>query len=196
MAADTAIKRYSAMHISLPWRGLNVVPNAAIPQGERQAVMFMYSGVLAGGAPPPAPEPEIIPTPEPFTGGGGGGAGGPLDMGEESPPLKPIIDIREPADRFRAQRERQGRIREQLRVALEGPQAAEVRAYVEPTPSDSARPLQDRIEVARLSDEQIERIGAYYRGALEYQAAQQRRAAEEARQRDIDEDDDEVLTLL
>ena len=47
MAADTAAKRYSAMNITSPWRGLRVVPDATIPQGERQAVMFMYSGILA-----------------------------------------------------------------------------------------------------------------------------------------------------
>ena len=50
MAADTAAKRYSAMNISSPWRGLNVVPDAAIPQGERQAVMYFYSGILFGQA--------------------------------------------------------------------------------------------------------------------------------------------------
>ena len=49
MSADTAAKRYSAMNINCPWRGLNVVP-AAITQGQRQAVMYMYSGILAGGA--------------------------------------------------------------------------------------------------------------------------------------------------
>lgn len=38
------------MNITSPWRGLNVVPNAAIPQGERQAVMFMYSGILAAAS--------------------------------------------------------------------------------------------------------------------------------------------------
>ena len=47
MPADTALKRYSAMNIASPWRGLNVTPDATIPQGERQAVMFMYSGILA-----------------------------------------------------------------------------------------------------------------------------------------------------
>lgn len=55
MAADTAAKRYSAMHVASPWRGLNVVPTMAIPQGERQAVLYYYSGILAGtGGPPPA----------------------------------------------------------------------------------------------------------------------------------------------
>lgn len=47
MPADTAAKRYSAMNMASPWRGLNVVPDAAIPQGERQAAMFFYSGILA-----------------------------------------------------------------------------------------------------------------------------------------------------
>ena len=50
MAADTAAKRYSAMMLASPWRGLTVVPDVAIPQGERQAVLYMYSGILAGGA--------------------------------------------------------------------------------------------------------------------------------------------------
>lgn len=49
MPADTAEKRFSAMNISSPWRGCSVVPSA-INQAERQAVMFMYSGILAGGA--------------------------------------------------------------------------------------------------------------------------------------------------
>lgn len=53
MPADTAAKRYSAMNIGCVWRGLNVIPDVAIPQGERQAVMFMYFGILA--ASPPAP---------------------------------------------------------------------------------------------------------------------------------------------
>lgn len=54
MAADTAAKRYSAMNISLPIRGLNVVPNVAIPLGERQAAMFFYSGIDFGGGAPVA----------------------------------------------------------------------------------------------------------------------------------------------
>lgn len=49
MSADTAAKRYSAIHIGKPWRGLHVVPDVTIPQGERQAIMFMYSGILATG---------------------------------------------------------------------------------------------------------------------------------------------------
>lgn len=49
MPADTAAKRYSAMNIKSPWRRLSVVPDAAIPLGERQAAMRMYSGILASG---------------------------------------------------------------------------------------------------------------------------------------------------
>ena len=43
MAADTALKRYSAMNIASPWRGLNVSPSASIPTGERFAVMYLYA---------------------------------------------------------------------------------------------------------------------------------------------------------
>lgn len=50
MSADTAVKRYSAINISCPWRGINPPPDGSIDQGDRQVVMFMYSGILAGGA--------------------------------------------------------------------------------------------------------------------------------------------------
>lgn len=59
MAADTAAKRYSAMNMSSPWRGLCVVPNASIPVGERQAVMFWYSGISFGAAVPVEPPPTF-----------------------------------------------------------------------------------------------------------------------------------------
>lgn len=62
MAADTAAKRFSAMNVTCPWRGLNVVPDVAIPQGERQAVMFMYSGILAAGGTPVVSGPFDHPT--------------------------------------------------------------------------------------------------------------------------------------
>ena len=178
------------MHIASPWRGLNVVPDVAIPQGERQAVMFMYSGILAEGpAPPPVP-PTVTPTPEPPTMGGGGGGGGPLDMGEESPPLKPILYIEEPADRFKAQRERVPRLREQLRVALEGPQAEEVRELVEPQPVDSPEPLHERVNLEALTLEAIEEIGHYYE-----RAARVRDDIERRRQED-EEDDDDIVMLI
>ena len=53
MSADTAAKRYSAMNQASPWRGLNVVPDVTIPDGERWAAMFLYfdiGGAGAGGA--------------------------------------------------------------------------------------------------------------------------------------------------
>lgn len=43
MAADTALKRYSAMNISSPWRGLNVSPSVTVPAGERQALLLLYA---------------------------------------------------------------------------------------------------------------------------------------------------------
>lgn len=68
MSADTALKRYSALNIASPWRGLNVVPDVTIPEGERYAVMFLYSGIAADApaAPPITFPPEM----------GGGGAWG------------------------------------------------------------------------------------------------------------------------
>jgi hypothetical protein len=57
---STPAIRYSAMNMGLPFRGLTVVPNVTIPQGERQAAMFMYAGILA--APPPlviSPFPQM-----------------------------------------------------------------------------------------------------------------------------------------
>lgn len=117
-------------------------------------------------------------------------------MGEESPPLKKIIWEVEPEDRFKPYRERQARLREQLRVALDGPQAAEVRAYVEPSATDSAQTLSDRVELRTLTDEQIAEIGRYYREALKWKAEQDRRSALEAREREIAEDDEEVMWLL
>ncbi len=47
MNADTPAKRYSAINIGSPWRGLNVVPDVTIPDGERYAVMYLYSGITA-----------------------------------------------------------------------------------------------------------------------------------------------------
>lgn len=131
----------------------------------------------------------------------GGGGGGPLDMGEESPPFKPIIDIREPADRFREQREKNARVREQLRVALEGPQAEEVRELVEPLPSDSVQPLYERIDIAQLADSVTLRIEGYFRQELARRLEIERRLTmeREARaryERELDDDDDEVTLLL
>ena len=62
MPADTPAKRYSAMNVACPWRGLNVIPNVTILQGERQAVMFMYSGILAEGGLDPLFDMPTMPT--------------------------------------------------------------------------------------------------------------------------------------
>ena len=50
MAADTAVKRYSAINIASPWRGILPIPDGAIAQGDRQVVFHQYSGILAGVA--------------------------------------------------------------------------------------------------------------------------------------------------
>lgn len=49
MAVDTDNKRFSAMNISCPWRGIAILPSGTIGQAARQAVLFMYSGILASG---------------------------------------------------------------------------------------------------------------------------------------------------
>lgn len=55
MAIDTADKRSSAIHVSLPWRGMYPAPDAAAEdQADRQHVALMYRGILAGGAVAPA----------------------------------------------------------------------------------------------------------------------------------------------
>lgn len=47
MALDTANKRLSAIHLGSPWRGLLPIPDGTLNQGDRQHVMFFYSGILA-----------------------------------------------------------------------------------------------------------------------------------------------------
>jgi len=48
MAIDTAQKRISAMNLTSPWRGPLVdATEAGTTQGNRQAALFMYSGILA-----------------------------------------------------------------------------------------------------------------------------------------------------
>jgi len=44
--ADAAVKRFSAMLISLPFRGLCVLPDGTITQAVRQAAMYYYRGIL------------------------------------------------------------------------------------------------------------------------------------------------------
>lgn len=50
MALDSAAKRGSAICVSMPWRPFLPLPDATIAPGDRQAVPFMYSGILAGAA--------------------------------------------------------------------------------------------------------------------------------------------------
>lgn len=50
MALDSASKRSSAVNVGSPWRARLPFPDGTIDQGDRQAVAFMYSGILAGAA--------------------------------------------------------------------------------------------------------------------------------------------------
>lgn len=43
---NTAAKRFSALLLTLPFRGPMVVPSGTVTQGERQAFAFAYSGIL------------------------------------------------------------------------------------------------------------------------------------------------------
>lgn len=49
MALDTRNKRASACFPLMPWRAMLPAPDGAINQGDRQQVVFLYSGILAGG---------------------------------------------------------------------------------------------------------------------------------------------------
>lgn len=48
MAVDTAAKRFSALNVSSPWRGLSYFPTGTITAAERQAVAYLYSGIVSG----------------------------------------------------------------------------------------------------------------------------------------------------
>ena len=50
MAIDTAQKRFSIMHLSMPWRGPAVVPTGTVDAAERVAFLNYYSGIAL--APP------------------------------------------------------------------------------------------------------------------------------------------------
>lgn len=49
---DTASHRFSAIHTGGPWRGIGTLPSGTVDQAARQAVAFLYAGILAeaGGA--------------------------------------------------------------------------------------------------------------------------------------------------
>lgn len=55
----TPTQRYSAMNISMPWRGLNAVPTGTVDGQERAAVMFLYA--FTGAAPPVGGSRETFP---------------------------------------------------------------------------------------------------------------------------------------
>lgn len=57
MALDSRQKRMSALNPACPWRGpLEDAPEAGVSQGNRQAMAFMYSGILAGAVAAGGPE--------------------------------------------------------------------------------------------------------------------------------------------
>ncbi len=47
MALDSLAKRYSAVNLGSPWRGILPVPDGTIGQGDRQTVFFLCSSILA-----------------------------------------------------------------------------------------------------------------------------------------------------
>ena len=51
MAVDTRNKRLSAIHGSLPWRGMLPTPDGTVVLADRQTLALHYSGILAGEPP-------------------------------------------------------------------------------------------------------------------------------------------------
>lgn len=58
---DTATKRYSAINVGSPWRGVLPLPDGSIDAGDRQIVPFLYNGILAGEA---EEQPEVVVQPQ------------------------------------------------------------------------------------------------------------------------------------
>lgn len=56
MAIDTALKRYSALNIQNPWRGVWPIPDGTIGAADRQIGAYLYSGILAGGGSDTTPD--------------------------------------------------------------------------------------------------------------------------------------------
>ena len=50
MALDTASRRASAIHVSLPFRGLLPLPDGTVGAQDRQQTAFMFAGIDAGEA--------------------------------------------------------------------------------------------------------------------------------------------------
>lgn len=47
MAVDTASKRYTINHVTIPWRMVGTVPDGTTSAGNRQADGYIYSGIDA-----------------------------------------------------------------------------------------------------------------------------------------------------
>jgi hypothetical protein len=47
MALDTDAKRFSAMNVGCPWRGVMVLPTGTVDATARQVVRWLYSGIAA-----------------------------------------------------------------------------------------------------------------------------------------------------
>lgn len=57
MALDTAGKRYSAVNVGNPWRGLNYIPSGTIDAAERLAIAYLGSSI---GAEAPVEVPDVV----------------------------------------------------------------------------------------------------------------------------------------
>ena len=44
---DTALKRFSGQDVMMPWRGIHALPDGTIAARDRQALTFLYTGILA-----------------------------------------------------------------------------------------------------------------------------------------------------
>lgn len=56
MAIDTALKRFSAINVGNPWRNVLPIPDGTIGAADRQIVVRLYSGILAGGSSDTTPD--------------------------------------------------------------------------------------------------------------------------------------------
>jgi len=54
---DTAAKRFSALNVSSPWRGLSYFPTGTVDVAERLAVAYFYSGIAAEA---PVEVPDVV----------------------------------------------------------------------------------------------------------------------------------------
>ena len=55
---DTAAKRFSVSMFAMPFRGVAAFPAGSISQAMRQAVAWLYAGILFGEA--SEPEPPVV----------------------------------------------------------------------------------------------------------------------------------------